>query len=194
MGNRMTRKGIPRYVSLHNRCCLRNLLGFQMFLSLQNPEEEEEEDEESRRRSRRRREPQSLRHSICNLVLFETLSTFSPLSLRLTFSFFPLLERLLEDQHRYCKRYQRNVDRSTYCFQPDSAQHWWRRSSSSSSSTLETELEKLCRPFDKELGVFGSFELSLQHCATVDCSTTMVVDLLGCSSRWQEAMCYFKLL
>jgi hypothetical protein len=45
---------------------------------------------------------------------------------------------------------------------------------------------QLCRPFDKELGVFGSFELSLQHCATVDCSTTMMVDLLGCSSRWQE--------
>jgi hypothetical protein len=45
---------------------------------------------------------------------------------------------------------------------------------------------QLCRLFDKELGVFDSFELSLQYCATVDCSTSMMVDLLGCSGHWQE--------
>ncbi len=45
---------------------------------------------------------------------------------------------------------------------------------------------QLCRLFDKELGVFDSFELSLQYCATVDCSTSMLVDLLGCSGHWQE--------
>jgi hypothetical protein len=44
---------------------------------------------------------------------------------------------------------------------------------------LETELEKLCRLFDKELGIFDSFELSLQYCATVDCSTSIMVDLLA---------------
>jgi hypothetical protein len=45
---------------------------------------------------------------------------------------------------------------------------------------------QLCKIFDKELGVFDSFELSLQYCATVDCSISMMVDLLGCSGHWQE--------
>jgi hypothetical protein len=55
-------------------------------------EEEEEEEEESLNVF-------GIRSAICYC------SKTSPLSLHLIFSFFSLLERLLEDQHRYCKRY-----------------------------------------------------------------------------------------
>jgi hypothetical protein len=57
-----------------------------------NRKAEEEEEEESLNVF-------GIRSAICYC------SKTSPLSLHLIFSFFSLLERLLEDQHRYCKRY-----------------------------------------------------------------------------------------